>query len=251
MTSRLADRLNAARRRRFVGRDGERSLFAAALAAGAWPFSLLYVFGPGGVGKTTLLYQFLATCDEAGVPGLYLDARNVEPSPDSFVAALQRLLGLDPAEAPAQALAARPARRVLCLDTYETLAPLDDWLRETFLPQLPEDLLIVLAGRRPAAPAWRADPGWQALVRVLPLRNLGIDPVSRTLEDWARPKEVSRCHGPTRPTRRSSARRRCASRGAARSPSRRSPATSASRPRRCGTGCARRKPMRAGGSPAT
>ncbi|HEX5501950.1 MAG TPA: ATP-binding protein [Thermomicrobiales bacterium] len=172
MTSRLADRLNAARHGRFVGRAGERALFAAALAAEAWPFSLLYAFGPGGVGKTALLHEFLALCDQAGIPAHYLDARNVEPSPDSFVAALQHLFGLGPVEAPAQALAARPARRVLCIDTYETLAPLDDWLRETFLPQLPEDLLVVLAGRRPAPLAWRADPGWQALVRLLPLRNL-------------------------------------------------------------------------------
>jgi hypothetical protein len=43
---------------------------------------------------------------------------------------------------------------VLLVDTYETLAPLDGWLRETLLPELPGGHLIVLAGRDP--PAGRA-----------------------------------------------------------------------------------------------
>ncbi|MDQ3931134.1 MAG: ATP-binding protein, partial [Chloroflexota bacterium] len=57
MTSRLADRLVAARRRRFVGRENERELFRSALAAPELPFVLLHVYGPGGVGKTTLLKE--------------------------------------------------------------------------------------------------------------------------------------------------------------------------------------------------
>ena len=31
---------------------------------------------------------------------------------------------------------------------------------------------MVLAGRNPPSPGWRSDPGWQTLLRVLPLRNL-------------------------------------------------------------------------------
>ena len=64
---------------------------------------------------------------------------------------------------------------MILIDTYELLAPLDNWLREVFLPQLPENVLVVLAGRNPPSPGWRADPGWQTLVRVLPLRNLSSD----------------------------------------------------------------------------
>ncbi len=106
-----------------------------------------------------------------------LDARNVEPAPDAFLNALRLALALDPAQAPAAALADRPGRRVILIDTYELLAPLDSWLREVFLPQLPEDVLVVVvvAGRKPPAPDWRADPGWQTFVRVLPLRNLSSD----------------------------------------------------------------------------
>jgi len=66
-------------------------------------------------------------------------------------------------------------RRVALIDTYETLAPLDGWLRDTFLPQLLENTLVVLAGRAPSSIAWHADPGWQTLIRTLPLRNLNRD----------------------------------------------------------------------------
>jgi hypothetical protein len=37
---------------------------------------------------------------------------------------------------------------------------------------MPEQALIVLASSYPPAAPWRADPGWQALVRAAPLRNL-------------------------------------------------------------------------------
>jgi hypothetical protein len=54
---RLAQRLGALRDRYFVGRAAELDLFKAALASDERPFAVLYVFGPGGVGKTVLLRE--------------------------------------------------------------------------------------------------------------------------------------------------------------------------------------------------
>ena len=68
-----------------------------------------------------------------------------------------------------------PAGGVLLVDTYELLAPLDDWLRHTLLPQLPARSLVVIAGRHEPATAWRTDVAWAALTRIHPLRNLGPD----------------------------------------------------------------------------
>ncbi len=64
--SRLADRLGAARRRRFIGRSAEQALFQSALNASELPFFVLHLHGPGGVGKTSLLGQF---ADTGGLPG--------------------------------------------------------------------------------------------------------------------------------------------------------------------------------------
>jgi hypothetical protein len=76
---RLADRLAVARRRRFVGRAAELALFASAGRPRA-PFALLYVHGPGGVGKTVLLGEFESSAmvdalvDEPADPNLLAPA---------------------------------------------------------------------------------------------------------------------------------------------------------------------------------
>lgn len=173
MSSSLARRLSTERRRQFVGRVNELDLFESALTAAEMPFSLLHIFGPGGIGKTTLLREFSHICDRLNIPAISVDARNLEPIPDSFLAALSRSIGLE--DDPIAAISAQSNRQVILIDTYETLAPLDHWLHETFLPQLPASTLIVLAGRQPPALVWRADPGWQALIRSLPLRNLSAE----------------------------------------------------------------------------
>lgn len=169
---RLADRLASARHTRFVGRSGEIQLFQAAVQTAEPPFQVLYLFGPGGVGKTTLLRELGAVAGRNNARALYLDARNIEPSPFSFLATLGMLLGLQPSESPTEALMTNKQRAVLLVDTYELLSPLENWLREEFLPELPENMLIVLAGREPPVKEWLSDPGWQTLLQVVSLRNL-------------------------------------------------------------------------------
>lgn len=172
MPLRLVDRLSAARHTQFVGRDGELALFRSVFSPPELPFSVLFVFGPGGVGKTSLLGEFARLCDLAQVTALYIDGRNVEPSPESFTHALGAAMGLAQPDGPLESLASESQHYVILIDTYEVLAPLDAWVRQVFLPQLTENVLVVLAGRQPPGLAWRADPGWQTLVYILPLRNL-------------------------------------------------------------------------------
>jgi predicted AAA+ superfamily ATPase len=91
----LGSRLLSARRRRFVGRESECALLRSSLTEPEPNFALLHVYGPGGVGKTTLLGEFARTAGEVGASAVQLDARNIDPSPDGFVLALRLVLGLD------------------------------------------------------------------------------------------------------------------------------------------------------------
>ena len=173
--SSVQQRLEQARRRRFVGRESERELLRATLMSAELPFFVLHVFGPGGIGKTSLMREFATLARDHGLPVALIDGRNVDPSPDSFLRAVGKALNLPPGSDPLDYLATHTGRLLLLVDTYELLTPIDGWLREQFLPGLRDDIFVVLAGRQPPALPWRTDTGWQALVRILPLRNLDPD----------------------------------------------------------------------------
>jgi len=164
-TGDLAGRLRASRRRRIVGRTAELELFRQAVAAGPGAFSVLYLHGPGGVGKSTLLTAMAEAAAGLGAAPVRVDARLTDPTP----AALLTAVG-----------SGGPARVVL-LDTYELLAPLDDWLRDELLPGLPENTIVVIAGRLPPSARWLTDPAWRDLLRVVALRNLAPDDARRYL----------------------------------------------------------------------
>ena len=168
----LANRLAAAHRRRFVGRQEEKELFKSAFTDSGSPFVLLHIYGPGGVGKTTLLREFASLAKDNSATPIQLDARNIDPSPEGFLFALRLGLGLSEIGSPLETINQLDNKVVLMVDTYETLTPLDGWLRESFLPQLPEKALVVFAGRNPLSISWRSDPGWCELIYSISLRNL-------------------------------------------------------------------------------
>jgi hypothetical protein len=162
MTTRLGDLLDDARRRTFVGRRGELAGFDDMLA-GRSPRRVLLVHGPGGIGKTTLLLEFRTRAREAGRTVVLLDGREVDPSPDGFRNAVGSALP-DGAVLPDGVVL--PGGAVLLVDGYEQLGPIDGWLRQEFLPALPADGVVVLAGREAPAAPWRSDPGWRSVVGV-------------------------------------------------------------------------------------
>jgi hypothetical protein len=147
------------------------------------------VYGPGGVGKTTLLKAFGQLAEQLGAGVILVDARETEATPEGFLAAVQRALELPPDADPLEALAAQAQRQVLLVDTYESFAALDGWLRESFMPQLPAQMLAVLAGREPPALGWRTDLAWQTLLHVIPLRNLSPEESRAYLDSRRVPAE--------------------------------------------------------------
>jgi hypothetical protein len=170
---RLADRLGALRDRYFVGRADELETFRSALSHNSTnrTVALLFVHGPGGIGKSILLRQYCRVASAASATVVALDGRDLEPSPTGFLTALRQALPTGPTDSAVDVLA-NQQQPILLIDSYELLAPLDTWIRELFLPQLPDRALVVLASRNPPAAAWREDPAWSELAQVLPLRNL-------------------------------------------------------------------------------
>jgi hypothetical protein len=168
---RLGVHLAVNRQRRLCGREQELDLFRRALAGSPAPFSLLYVHGLGGVGKSALLAECASEAARTGVLTLQVDARHIEASPRGFLRALNESLGLAATASALDRLGHEDAL-VLTVDSCEALTPLEPWLRHKLLPLMPARGVVVLAGRLPPSAEWTADPALGAIFRSLPLRNL-------------------------------------------------------------------------------
>jgi hypothetical protein len=164
----IGDVLDARRRRRLVGRRAELELFGSAVASGSSDLAVLYLHGPGGIGKTSLLDAFAKVATEHGAAVVRLDAREFAATPAAILNAMRGIVEV-PDDGP---ISGTTDPLVLLIDSYERLMPVDEWLRERLVPQLPVDAVTVLAGRTPPGPGWRADPAWRDLFRVVSLRNL-------------------------------------------------------------------------------
>jgi len=84
----LKDILQQQRKLNFAGRQKELDFFDQLLEQPS--IHLLYIHGPGGQGKTTLLKQFVDRCKESSTPFIQSDCRYIELSPGNFKQAFWR-----------------------------------------------------------------------------------------------------------------------------------------------------------------
>lgn len=177
--------LEGRRRQQFVGRVAELDLFRSALdAAGPGP-RVLFIYGPGGVGKSTLLDECAAVAGDAGACVVRVDGRDVAGAPQGVLGALAGVLEVPADDGPV--LPPFGERVVLLVDGYDWLRSLDVWFRERMLPRLPASSVTVIADRLPPRPEWRADAAWSELLRVVSLRNLEPDAARTYLDRRAVP----------------------------------------------------------------
>ena len=166
----------------FVGRGAELALLER-LLGDADPL-VIHIYGIGGVGKSTLLDAFARRAHHRRSAALIrLDCRAAEPTERGIVHAIGALL-----ETRVRTLAgltdrlrARAGRVVLMLDNYEVFRLADAWIRQTFVPALPENARLVLAGREPPVSAWSTAPEWAGLFRSIALQPLSDDEAGELL----------------------------------------------------------------------
>jgi hypothetical protein len=164
---RFADKLATARMHNFVGREEELDLFRRALRSEPSAPSVIVLHGPGGIGKSALLQRYAVEARGAGRPVVSVDTRTIYPSPTAFEQAAAGALFQDDC--------------VLLVDSFERCRDMEEWVRNRFLPRLATGVLVVLAGRLPPDPLWRADLGWRDLMRVVHLPELDGDQAAALL----------------------------------------------------------------------
>jgi hypothetical protein len=179
----LAAKLAERDRDRFVGREAELGLLERCLAEDP-PAAVVFVHGPGGIGKSTLLREFERRATALGWASFRVEGRELSPAPNALEGALGD---------------ARSASRPLVLiDTYERMTGLDGYLRGTLLLSLPGSAVIVIAGRSAPDPAWLTGV-WEGVATELELQTLsggealkllaahGLDdPRGPAIAEWAK-----------------------------------------------------------------
>lgn len=154
----FGDALAARRRSLFCNRREE--LAELDRFATQTPPRVLYVYGPGGVGKTQLLEHWIDQQALNRSRVRWLDAGDVSCTRAALASAFEALRreagGYD----------------WLVVDDYHHWEALEVYVRETLFGSLPEGLHVVLAGRHRPDAAWLTDAGWRSVSDLLRLDPL-------------------------------------------------------------------------------
>jgi hypothetical protein len=168
----------------FVGRSEELRLLHETLADDG-PV-VVHLHGIAGIGKSRLLSAFCQSAREEGATVMWLDCRAIEPTEAGLLTELATATGR--AVGQAEEIAARLGhvgpKVIVALDTYEVFRLMDTWIRQVFLPKLPDNVRFILCGREAPVTAWLSDPGWDGLFRSIRLESLeqrdALELLSRT-----------------------------------------------------------------------
>src|SRR5215813_1097337 len=178
----MKDLLAQSARETFVGRTEELLALSELLNDGP---RLVFLHGIAGVGKSALLSVFAERARAQGASVVELDCRTIEPTERGFLLALRTAIG-GPISRLSQAtprLQSLGERVLLSLDNYEVFRLMDTWLRQAFVPLLPENVRVLIVGRDTPAHSWLTTPGWQGLVRPIPLDSLSESESIKLLVD--------------------------------------------------------------------
>lgn len=144
-----------------IGRERELETLSTILADNG-P-RVIHISGITGIGKTTLLEMFSERMKPESTYLLKLDCRSIEPTEKGFTQALGESVN-------AQQLTLKKLliklgglapKVILALDSYEVFRLLDTWLRQEFIPSLPDNVRVCLLSREPAQPIWLISRDWQ------------------------------------------------------------------------------------------
>jgi tRNA A-37 threonylcarbamoyl transferase component Bud32 len=135
---------------------------------------VVQIYGIGGVGKSALVQAFSAQAQEKGANVIVLDSPLMEPTERGFLHELGSAIGIDDPSVDKVVgwIENLDSIVFLVIETYELFRLMDTWLRQVFVPSLPENARVILVGREPPSPGWLTAPEWQGLFATIPLGPL-------------------------------------------------------------------------------
>jgi hypothetical protein len=179
--------------RDFVGREQELGFLLHTLDPDG-PL-VVHLYGIAGSGKSTLLDVFAQRARLAGATVIRLDCRGIEPTESGLLSELSVATGgaTGTPEEIALRLGRVGSRVVVLLDDYELFRLMDSWLRQVFVPLLPDNVRLVLSGREGPVTAWFSAAGWHGLFKAIQLDCLDQRSALEYLMRAGVPPEKARC----------------------------------------------------------
>jgi len=166
-------------RRRFVGREAELARFRSSLKSddvGVW-----WTFGPGGIGKSSLLQMMTGEALAAD-----WDVASVDLGSDADNTTAETLAAIN------DQLGGRADRALVVLDGVAPNEYIESWLRQDLLPGLPSRSMVAIGSRHAPSSGWRSDPAWSSALELVPLRRLSVDDGQRLLDERGVPPSAQR-----------------------------------------------------------
>ncbi len=174
----LADIVDQDRLGTFVGREQEVRVFQDWMDESAPPTAVWDVHGIAGMGKSSLLWQWVARARSQDILAVWMDGRSCPRQPADFLTHLYQVC--EPVLPLSQGLAgAWPDRWVWIVDNFDELESLESWLREDLVGRIPPyGGLIVFASRLGLAAPWYAHAFWKARLSRVALTPLAYSHVA-------------------------------------------------------------------------
>lgn len=172
-------KLYGAERNLFVGREKEIEILQKH-ATGHSDCQWLHIYGQSGIGKSTLLQQFMAVLEVGEV--YFLDgSKTIRTKEDVLIQLATQLksvgdwdLNGQDQEEIVNRIIHRSAQKgghiVLLLDTFENWQSVEEWLPQ-WLGQFEDTVRIITAGRHPLTGGWLRS-GWANFIHSLALTSL-------------------------------------------------------------------------------
>jgi hypothetical protein len=184
----------------FVGRKEELAFLLQTLDRNG-PL-IVYLYGIAGTGKSTLLEVFTGQARAAGATVIRLDCQGVEPTQAGLLSQLVLATGGSPGSPQnvAMRLGQVGTQVIVALDTYEAFRLMDSWLRQVFIPLLPDNVRFVLCGREGPVTAWLSASGCHGLFKSIRLDSLDQQSALEFLSHAGVPPDEAKslegiCHG--------------------------------------------------------
>lgn len=188
----ISNLLSNMENRWFVGREKELNAIAeVSITDPSW--RLLHLYGPTGIGKTTLLKRFQTIQSDSTI--IFLSGLEGYDTKEKFLADLfEEVQKLKPDAAinfslneqylanKLNELAKEAEKIVLLLDSFELWSPIHKWFREKWIPLLSIQIRIVTSSRFQLPADWLRTPGWFGLIKTIEIGSLKKQTVQQYLD---------------------------------------------------------------------